>query len=38
MNFKYEIKVVKQMNIYKNLLYEMNEVFGIDSNPCSREE
>lgn len=29
---------MKQLNIYKNHVYEMNEVFGIDSNPCTKEE
>lgn len=35
---KYEVKYLKQMNLYKGNLFELNEVFGIDSNPCTKEE
>jgi hypothetical protein len=37
-NVKYEISYIKQLSIYKNVVFELNEVYGIDSHPCSKEE
>ncbi len=33
-----DVKYLKQVNVYKNFVYNLNDVFGIDSVPCSKEE
>jgi len=36
--FRYELKFLKQQHIYKNFTFDLNEVFGVDSTPYSKEE
>ena len=35
---KLAIKYIKQFNIYKNHIFELNEVYGDDSNIFTKEE
>lgn len=35
---KFEIKFLKQQMIYKNFIFDLNEVFGIDSNPYTNSD
>ena len=34
----YELRYLKQLGMYKRKLFELNEIYGIDSSICTKEE